>query len=207
MTRLLSSPVIADAAHRIAPPTPVLDDATRDLLARVEAEAYARGRVDGQQEAADAAAATADRVAGAVGHALSEVRGLIAALEDQRRVSTLDLARRIATAVLGTEPQGDGRALLERIDQAVAALDHGPFVVAVSPADHEVVAAAGLDVPSGSEITADPTLRPGEARITGPWSRADLTHATVVDIVAPLLATADMGAPGLPHAVHPGARQ
>ena len=207
MTRLLSRPAIADAAHRIAPPAPVLDDATRDLLARVEAEAYARGRADGQQEAVDAAAATADRAAGAVGHALSEVRALVAALEGQRRVSVLDLARRIATAVLGAEPQGDGRALLDRIDQAVAALDHGPFVVSVSPADRAVVAAASLDLPAGSEVAEDPALRPGEARITGPWSRADLTHATVVDIVAPLLATADTGTPGLPHAVDPGARQ
>ena len=55
MSRRLQTPTIDGPARRLDAPTPVLDQATRDLVARAEAEAYARGRADGARESAAAA--------------------------------------------------------------------------------------------------------------------------------------------------------
>ena len=50
------------------------------------------------------------------------------------------------------------------------------------------------DLPPGMSVSPDPSLRPGEARITGPWSRAELTREAALAAVAEALREIDPAA-------------
>lgn len=180
MSRLLHAPAVGDAARRLDAPAPVLDQATRDLLARAEADAFARGRAEGEHAATQAATAAAERTAQALAGAVATVDDHLRADATGRADEVVTLARRLAEAVLGHELTEGGTALLDRVRAAVDALDHGPFTVHVAAGDHDLLAAHRHALPSDAVIEVDARLAPGEARISGPWSGADLTLDAVL---------------------------
>lgn len=180
MSRLLHAPALGDAARRLAAPAPVLDQATRELLARVEADAFARGRAEGQRAAEQEAAAAADRVNRALADAVATVTERVRADAAARAAEVVTVARQLAEAVLDHELASGGRALLDRVQAAVDALDHGPFTIHVATVDHDLLADHRHGLPDGAVLEVDPRLAPGEARITGPWSGADLTLDAVL---------------------------
>ncbi len=190
MSRRLAGVAIADTPHRLEVPGLVLDERVHALLAEREAAAEARGRVAGRQEAAAAAAAAAERVAAAVAHALQEARQAWERLDLERRDATVDVARRLAAAVLAREPGPEGRVVLDRVVAATAALDHGPFRVLLGPADHAGVSRHADALPAGCELALDESLCAGEARVIGPWSRVDLTAEALLDLAAEAIAEA-----------------
>lgn len=180
MSRLLHAPAVGDAARRLDAPAPVLDQATRELLARTEADAFARGRAEGERAAQQATAAAAERAAQAMADAVSAVAVQLRADATARAADVVDVARRLAEAVLDHELTAGGTALLDRVRAAVDVLDHGPFTVHVAATDHGLLADHGHALPAGTSVEVDDRLAPGEARITGPWSGADLTLDAVL---------------------------
>ena len=183
MSRLLPSPMLDGAARRLDAPDPVLDQATRELLARAEAEAYARGRSDGARDAADAAEHAAHQAVAAVTDAVDQVRRTLADDASTRADATTALGRRLAETLLGRELQSGGDALVERVAAAVATLDHGPFTVHVARVDADLVARATDGLPGDVTVEVDDRLAAGEARISGPWSGADLTRDAMLDVL------------------------
>lgn len=182
MTRLLHAPEVDPATRRLDPPVRTLDQATRDLIAQADADAYARGRADGAQDAADAARIAATQAAAALEAAVVEVRQSVHEVAVSRAQDVVTTGRRLAEVVLGHELQAGGAALAERVLAAVDVMDHGPFEVQVAPADHDML--AGCRLPGDTSLVADPGLEAGEARIVGPWSQADLTLGTILDTLA-----------------------
>lgn len=181
MTRLLHAPVVDGPARRLDAPAPVLDQATRQLLARAEADAYGRGRADGDREAREAADRAGQQAVAAVTTAVEQVRRAVTAAGTARADAVVELGRRLAEAILDRELQAGGAALVDRVHAAAAALDHGPFTVHVSAVDEAVLDGHADGLPAGTTVVVDPRLRPGEARITGPWSGADLTLTAMLD--------------------------
>lgn len=181
MSRLLHAPTVDGTARRLDAPVPTLDQATRDLLARVEAEAHQRGVLEGQQAARASFDAAAARVVAAVTDALTVARADREAAEAARAGQVVAVARRLAEAVLGHDLARGGQALVDRVLAAVDALDHGPFTIHLAAADHAVLADQERALPPGTAVVVDPTLHPGEAHVTGPWSGADLTLQAVLD--------------------------
>jgi flagellar biosynthesis/type III secretory pathway protein FliH len=187
MSRLLQAPSLDAPARRLAPPEPVLDAATTELLARVEAQAYQRGHQDGVRAADAAASGAADRIAQSLREAVADVQGLLHEDHLARSQRLVNLARELAEAVIGHELHAGGQALLERVRAALSVVDHGPFVVDVH---HDDVAVLEQGLPDGQfTVRAGVGLQPGEARISGPWSDADLTHRAVLASL-----TAEVGA-------------
>lgn len=182
MTRLLHAPTIDTATRRLDPPVRSLDEGTRELVAQAEADAYARGRADGAQDTADAVRAAATQTATALQTAVTEVRQSLHQSAIARAQDAVDVGRRLAEVILGHELQAGGAALVERVLAAVDVLDHGPFELQVAPVDHDLL--AGCRLPADTSLVADPALEPGEARITGPWSQADLTLDAILDTLA-----------------------
>jgi flagellar biosynthesis/type III secretory pathway protein FliH len=169
----------------------VLDEvASRDLAARPRrlsnlvgdtfSEAYDRGKRDGRIEgakASDAAAiALGTAIQGAIDAALVDLRSL-----QHERVSFL-IAEAVAIAefVVGRELSSDNESLIPRIEAALEALDDEPLTVHVAPQDVEVVGRA-LGANPTATVSADPELRPGEARVSGPWADADLTMRAAIE--------------------------
>ncbi len=183
MSRRLQTPTIDGPARRLDAPTPVLDQATRDLVARAEAEAYARGRADGARESAAAAEHAGRQAATAVTAAVDEVRALLEASAADRARSATEVGRRLAETILGQELQAGGTALLDRVLAAADALDHGPFTVHVAPVDAQVLDGSRDLLPADTSVQVDDRLTAGEARITGPWSGADLTRDVMLDVL------------------------
>lgn len=181
MSRLLHAPVVDGPTRRLDAPAAVLDQATKDLLGRAEAEAHARGRAEGQREAREAAERAAQQATAAMVSAVDRVRGVLQEEAAERAQATVALARRLAEAILGHELQAGGSALVDRVVAAAAALDHGPFTVHVAGVDADLVGDHAAELPPDTTVAVDTRLAPGEARITGPWSAADLTHEAMLD--------------------------
>lgn len=188
MSRRLAGVAVTDTPHRLDAPALVLDERMRTLLAQREASAEARGREAGRQEAEAAAAEAARQATDAVGRALQEARQAWERLDLRRRDEVVDVARALAAAVLAREPGPAGTVVLERVAEVAAGLDHGPFTIMVGPTDHDMVIRHLDALPPGCRVVADPDLQPGEARITGPWSRADLTRDALLALAAGMLA-------------------
>ena len=123
-----------------------------------------------------AASATA-AVEGAV-HRVAEALHADAATRADEVVA---LARRLAGAILDRELSEGGAALLDRVRAAVDVLDHGPFTVHLAEVDAAVLDGHEASLPAGTDVAVDPRLAPGEARVTGHWSGADLTRDAMLD--------------------------
>jgi flagellar assembly protein FliH len=187
LRRLLAAVEVDAEARTLGRPDPALDAATRAVLEQAVAEAHARGVRDGIAQATAAAGDAASRVVAAVQRAEASLRAVAAAAD-------VELALAIAAAVLDREPADEGQVLLERVAEVLARLDDERVAVHLHPDDardlaehvERAAAAAGLVV----DLVPDPSIAPGEARLGGRWSRADLTRAGALAAVAELLAEA-----------------
>ena len=195
MSRLLQAPIVVADARPLAAPNPAFDPAVTAALQ----EAYDRGRREG--EAAGYAAGTASagteisRAVGVVQAALQQTVAACAAARQHESAQVVELAAAIAKVVVGREPSLEAEHLLARVREALAVVDDPTIAIAANGADVAVLAAGLADV-VGLDVTADPTVAPGEARVVGRWASVELTRAAGWDAVAGVLdsdETADDG--------------
>jgi flagellar biosynthesis/type III secretory pathway protein FliH len=185
LSRRLTAPPIATRAISLEAPPAALDETTRRAVEAAVSDAYARGLAEGRSEGRAEAARDHERAIGAITAAARDAAAALQAVRGEQAEALVDLAAAIAEAVIGRQPHDGGRALLARVRDALAGMDDGPLTVHASPQDIEVIAAGlrGVDV----EVLPDPALQPGEARVAGPWARAELTHAAAWDAIREVL--------------------
>ena len=191
MNRVLRQAGVGDRPRLVgsgAEPTP--DPELTALLQDAAAQGYERGREAGLREGR---AAAASQVPAAVAAAFDEGIRALHRWQQAHASDVVGLALEIARRVLEREPTEESTLLADRIGTALAALDDGPLVVSVHPSDLEA-ATAGIAGRAGVSVSPDPSLRPGEARITGPWSKAELTRDAALAAVAEALREIDPAA-------------
>lgn len=182
--RRLVLPTLEAQPQVLGAPDGHLDEATQALLQEAAQEAYERGCRDGAAVATEAAQAATVHVTEILQRLDGELRRTAAQVD-------VALAGQIAAAVLDREPADDTAALLRKVEAALAALDDDPLTVHVNAGDvaplAEALAAMGSAHGAEIGVVADPSLAPGDARIAGRWSRADLTRRGAWDAVSTLL--------------------
>ncbi len=167
-SRVLRQPSIGvTTAPSIEPAAPQVD---REELA------YARGVDDGREAARQQLVSAAS----ALQAALEQGRAQLRQEFDRQRDELVRLAVEMATLVLGHDQHDGGAALLTRLQEALSILDDSDLVISMNEVDLPL--AAQIDA-AGVTVIADATLQPGEARITGQWAQADLTHAMALQIL------------------------
>lgn len=164
--------------HRLAPPVPVLDPPTAAAVDQVVADARVEAFRDGEAAGRAAARAELDRAVAAVTAALEQTRDELRSGRDAMSRASLDLAHAVATAVLDRTPAPEALEVFESVRRAVALLDDAPLRVHLGVDDARVL--EGADVDGHLEIVADATIAPGEARVVGPSSGAELTRSALV---------------------------
>ncbi len=148
-------------------------------LGAYTADRVEQGRQDGMRIGYDLAMADHQHLATLVQGAL------VGAVAEMGRVRSIDadavarLAMEIARAVLGHEPHDGAVSLLAKVRDALANVDDRPLTLYVHPSDAELLGEALSDV-DGLGLVADPTLAPGDARVQGRWSDADLTRSAAM---------------------------
>lgn len=171
MSRLLTMPSLAGEPRTLGAPEPSLDAAMSALLEQVAADAYARGVRDGAAQASGAIEASVMQLLAAIARAAGELRQVAADADVQ-------LALEIARAVLDREPADAGQDLLDRILAALAAVDDDGLTVQLNPQDAAAIGAEleRLAALHGTpvRVSPEPAMAPGDARVVGRWSRADL---------------------------------
>jgi flagellar biosynthesis/type III secretory pathway protein FliH len=191
------------AAPRLVAFGPVvgLPAGVQALVAAAAAEAHDRGRREGIEQGAAAAARQAAALVGPVAEAIDEGIEQLRRLRAEERDELLELATAIARAVTGGEPTAGGDRLLTDVAAALEALDDAPLVVAVNPRDFTLLV-DGLAGRRGVSVTEDATLPPGEARVRGPWAVAELTRDALWSSVGEALRLGERASPvpGLPRA-------
>lgn len=186
MSRVLTAPSFEAAPRDLARPAPATDAFTVALLDEATADAYARGRADGAEDARAAAAAAVARVTAAVQAASAAAIAEVRACDAVRADEIVALAFAVADAVIGREPHDGGRTLLARVRDALNALDDPTLRVTVSSTDLDLLVAGLADL-TAAEIAVDPSLAPGEARVIGTWAQADCTQQAAWDAVRAVL--------------------
>ncbi len=182
--------VIRNAAAAATPPAfgngngglRFVDDATASLIEEARAEAFAAGRREG-------VAAGRAEMEGAISRVDAALRAAVQGLHDYRSravTETLEAALEVASFVVGELPPDEGVALARRIQDAVAGLDDEDMVVAIHPQDWDAVGDT-VRLPNGMTMERDPSLRPGEARISGRWATAELTREAALDVAREVL--------------------
>jgi flagellar biosynthesis/type III secretory pathway protein FliH len=184
LSEVLQLPVDGSNPRRLGVPEAVFDPATATAVERriaaVRAEALAEGEAAGRA----AARAEGERLRQVVASTSAAIREELAADRAQMLAVHLELARRVAEAVLDRCPCPEADALLDRVRAAVALVDADPLDVRVHPEHHAPL--QDLDV-DGIAWIADPSLQPGEARIDGRTCGVDLRRAALVDAALQLL--------------------
>jgi flagellar biosynthesis/type III secretory pathway protein FliH len=182
--------VIRNAAVAAAPPAfgngngglRFVDDSTAQLIEEARAEAFAAGRREG-------VAAGRAEMEGAIARVEVALRAAVQNLNEYRAqavTETLDAALEVAAFVVGELPPDEGTSLARRIEDAIAGLDDEDMVVAIHPQDWDSVSEI-VRLPSGITMERDPSLRPGEARISGRWASAELTRDAALQVAREVL--------------------
>ena len=185
LASVLRSPQLGD--RRLVDPSadPVPDPRWLERLATAEAAAYRRGLEDGRRlavaETEAQLAATREALMGAMENLIQAVHRAREEQAEDSAARVLHLARRVA----GRLP-ADPDELCARVRAVVALLDEPQLVVRVHPALAPPVAEA-LAGDARLDVRADPELAPGEARVEGMWSGADLCDEAVWAAVAEAL--------------------
>jgi flagellar biosynthesis/type III secretory pathway protein FliH len=164
------------------------------LVAAAAAEAHERGRREGIMEGAAAAARHAAALAGPVAEAIDQGIEQLRRLRAGERAELLELAAAIARAVTGGDPSAGGDRLLGDVAAALEALDDAPLVVAVNSRDSRLLV-DGLAGRPGVSVIEDAALRPGEARVRGPWAVAELTRDALWSSVGEALRLGERASP------------
>jgi flagellar biosynthesis/type III secretory pathway protein FliH len=177
LSRVIRTPDVATATELFAGSEPrFYDDDVRASIDAEIARAFEAGRREGF---------TAGR-ADTVGAVQRLERALAAALMDASRLrdaavdDTLTAALQVAEYVVGAAVVDAAGPLAERINTAATLVDDHQATVYVSPSDWDVVAPI-LTLPAGMRVERDPSIRPGEARITGPWASVELTRDAALE--------------------------
>ncbi len=167
-----------------------LDPDLRAHVDRLVDEAHAAGFAEGHAAGVDETNARLDRLAQAITLTITDVEERMEQARQSTAGGVVELATAIAEVVLGRTPHDDGAALLRRVEEAMDLLDERPLVLSVSPDDLAVAeqAAAAID---DLTVEADASLQPGEARLRGGWSHADLTRAAAWESIRRHLDDAD----------------
>ncbi|MCB0990038.1 MAG: hypothetical protein KDB16_03595 [Acidimicrobiales bacterium] len=141
-----------------------------ERLDQARREGYDRGFAEGMTRASD-------RIE-SLSNSISSSATALANLDDRsRRQATealIDLAIEIATRVMDRTPHDGGQALANRLQLELESLPSGPVTIDANPEDIALLAKA---LPGGAiVVAADPTLKPGEAKLRGEWVMADMTR-------------------------------
>lgn len=141
------------------------------------AEAYERGRLDGQQGALSALPAL---VAG-LDDAVREVRNSWVAQAADDRSALVGLAAELAQWMLGRELERDPALAIAQIDDAVSSvISDSAVTVYVAPELVDVISESWRPDANAS-VQADPTLLRGELRVVAGVSKADLRWADALE--------------------------
>lgn len=183
MSRVIRNANLATAPQAFGRGAPVLvDDYMSDLIEQARAEAFAAGRSEGFAAGRAEMAGAAERVETALAAATAEVLRMRADCVHE----ALDAAFEVAEFVLGKTPHDDSSDLVPRIEESLRNLDDEDLKVAIHPQDWDAVSGA-VRMPPGVTIERDPSLRPGEARVTGRWATADLTREAALEVAREVL--------------------
>ena len=134
------------------------------------------GRQDGMRIGYELAMADQHQLATIVQQAVA------AAVVEMQRVRSVDaqavvvLALEIARTVLGHEPSDGGVAIARRVRDAMAVVDDRPLVLSAHPDDAQRLRDALSDV-DGLDLVADASITPGDARLQGRWSSAEINRS------------------------------
>ncbi|MFA9446415.1 hypothetical protein [Egicoccus sp. AB-alg6-2] len=171
---------VADDVRTLAAPSPVLDPATAVVVEQAAAAARAQGRAEGEAAGRRTATDAAMQLGGRLDALLQELLTQRAAA----RAADLELAARLAAAVLDATPPTSALHLLDRVRDAAAVLDDDPLEVRLHPDDEAAIASAPRD--PRLHLVADPSVAPGDAVLTGAWGGAELTRAAMLDAAVAL---------------------
>ena len=184
MPEILHVTIDDTAVHRIGAPQATLDASTMAVLdariAEATATAYADGEAAGRAASVAAAARTANAVEAAVGQVLAE----LAAQRGEATRLQLDVAAKLAEAVLGRVAPDDARTVLARVESAMALLDDPDLTLHLHPDDHAVLGERAIP---GVTLQADPGVAAGDARIVGAYAGAELTRTALLAAVVEAL--------------------
>lgn len=184
MPEVLHDHPTVERVHTLRGPAAVLDPTTAQVLETAIAEAtdhaYREGEAAGRAAAIDAADRAGAAVAGALDALHTEVRAQVGTATQ----INLAFAGEVAAAVLERTPPDEALAVLDRVHRAVEALDELPLRVRLHPDDHAILAG---NTPDALELIADASVAPGDARVVGATSGAELTRqamlAAAVDVL------------------------
>lgn len=183
MPEVLRLDIADGAVSQLGAPTPVLDPATAAVVEAAVARAQAAARREGEQ----AGRAAVDQAVAGVLAAVEGVRAEVAAQRADALRASLELAERLATAVLDATPPPDALAVLDRVREAAAGLDEDHLEVRLHPDDHAMLADAGV-ADARLTLTADRSLQPGDARLVGAYGGAELTRQQLLAAATDVLA-------------------
>jgi flagellar biosynthesis/type III secretory pathway protein FliH len=183
LSRVLRQPVMGVDRLTVAVPDPVaLDPVVRARVEQATALAYEHGFNEGMAAGRREAFTTAETIATMIRDAAQDATAAMAAARQDRAAEVMQVALAISEQVLQREPHDGGMVLAAQLREALEQLDDAPLRVWVSPGDLDVVRAA-VDDARGVTIEPDEALQPGEARVRGPWSRAELGYGVAFDII------------------------
>lgn len=149
--------------------------------------AVATARAEGYEEGRRIGRAEAERVAHMLQGALADALHRVRMLRDEAVTEAVELGCLIADTILGEERFLSEERLAERIRDAIAGLDDPDLTVDLAPADLEALGQL-LGGSMGADLRADPTVRPGEARIGGSWATAEITKRAALEVAQETLA-------------------
>lgn len=161
--------------HVIGTDSPVFDTVTDRIASVARSAGYDEGFAAGMQEVASTLAAleqeTKNRVAQAIEGASAEMHERLSVAND----NMFDLATAMARAIVGEFADEVRDALFDRVKEALAQLDDEGITVHLSPTDHPAIEPL---LPHDVQTVANPNILPGDARIEGRWSKADVSLQT-----------------------------
>ena len=183
MNRVIRNATVATAPQAFGRGAPVLiDDYVEQLIEQAQAEAFEAGRREGLAAGRAETADVARRVEASVAGAAAD----LVRMRTECVRQAIDAGIEVAEFVLGRAPHDDGATLAPRIEAALNNLDDEELLVMIHPQDWDAISAA-VRLPNGVTMERDPSLRPGEARISGRWARAELTREAALAVAREVL--------------------
>lgn len=161
---------------------------TEELVARERADAYREGVAAGRAEAAAAHRADVDATARQLQAVVDDQIARLAAAGDAHDRAVLAEAARLARYVVDLVDATAVDAVIDRLAAALDEVDDVDLVAHVAPPHVDAVTAAFAG--RAVRVVADDAVAPGDARLVGRWSVADLGRRQRWDAVRELIADA-----------------
>jgi flagellar biosynthesis/type III secretory pathway protein FliH len=183
LNRVIRNASLATAPQAFGPAAPqLIDDYMTQLIEQAQAEAFEAGRSEGFA----AGRAETSAAAGRIEAVLADVAADLVRMRAECVREAVEAGLEVAEFVLGRAPHDMGESLAPRIEAALGNLDDEQLVVTIHPQDWDVISAA-VRLPNGVTMERDPSLQPGEARISGRWASAELTREAALSVVREVL--------------------